>query len=62
MALPEDERALLGAELTASVADAGSCASAWNDEIRRRLDLIDRGDAELLDWADAEALIFDADD
>jgi putative addiction module component (TIGR02574 family) len=63
LALREDERRWLAAVLADSLPppDEG-LDEYWREEIRRRLDELDRGEADLMDWEDAEALIFGPDD
>jgi hypothetical protein len=61
MELDEDERQLLAIRLGMSIGDEKEPGydEAWSAEIKRRLEEIDRGDADLVDWEEAEKLIFD---
>jgi hypothetical protein len=61
MELDEDERQLLAIRLGMSIGDEKEPGydEAWSAEIKRRLDEIDRGEADLVDWEEAEKLIFD---
>jgi len=47
--LSAEDRALIAAELTASLDSPEEVAKAWADEIRRRADDIEQGRAELVD-------------
>jgi hypothetical protein len=61
MELDEDERQLLAIRLGMSIGDEKEPGydEAWSAEIKRRLDEVDRGEADLVDWEEAEKLIFD---
>jgi hypothetical protein len=61
MELDEDERQLLAIRLGMSIGDEKEPGydEAWSAEIKRRLEEVDRGDADLVDWEEAEKLIFD---
>jgi putative addiction module component (TIGR02574 family) len=53
LGLPEDERARIGIALIDSVGSGGSpeeVEKAWHEEIRRRLDEADAGDAQFRPW------------
>ena len=59
--LDEDEREMLVLELEIAL---GECTDsdddeAWDAELKERLNAIDRGEDELVDWDEAERLIFD---
>jgi hypothetical protein len=55
LALPEDERALLIAELRRGPMDSPEeVEQAWHDEIVNRLKSLKDGTAVLHDWADVE--------
>lgn len=54
--LPEDERVLLAEELLSEGGFAPEVADEWIDEVRRRLDRIDAGQARLIPAEDAFAL------
>lgn len=59
LALPPDERAWLAEELIASL-DEGQDAeveAAWAAEIEGRIDEVESGEAETVDWEDARARI-----
>lgn len=47
--LSAEDRALIAAELNASLDSPEDVAKAWTDEIRRRVDDIEQGRAELVD-------------
>lgn len=57
--LDDDERLFLAYRLEASVAKDAGRDSAWAAEIQRRIDEVERGEADEVDWADAEKFIFD---
>jgi putative addiction module component (TIGR02574 family) len=60
--LPSDERARLAAELIASldgVPEVG-VEAAWDAEVQRRLERVDRGEVELLDWNAVKAEVAQA--
>jgi len=55
LGLPEDERVRLGIALIDSVGSGGSpeeVEKAWHDEIARRLDEADAGNAQFRSWRD----------
>ena len=54
MELDEDERQLLAIRLSLSVSEDKEPGydEAWSKEIKRRLDELDRGEADLVDWED----------
>ena len=54
MELDEDERRLLAVRLGLSIGDEKEPGydEAWSAEIKKRLDEIDRGEADLVDWED----------
>ena len=59
--LDEDERQLLAMRLEMSlgeVKDPGYDA-AWSAEIKRRVEELERGEADEMDWDDAMKFIFD---
>lgn len=59
--LSESERAELAARLIESLdpADDVDADSAWGEEIRRRLDELDRGQVRAVPWPEARRLIED---
>jgi putative addiction module component (TIGR02574 family) len=60
--LPSDERARLAAELIASldgVPEVG-VEAVWDAEVQRRLERVDRGEVELLDWNAVKAEVAQA--
>ena len=59
--LDEEERQLLAIRLEASLGEAKDPGydAAWEAEIKRRIEELDRGDVELIDWDDAMKFIFD---
>jgi len=57
VALPKAERIELLGQLVESLDSADDVEAAWTVEIRRRLEELHNGKAELLDWADARAAI-----
>ncbi|MGE3074033.1 MAG: addiction module protein [Dehalococcoidia bacterium] len=61
MELDEDEREMLAIRLGMSLREQKEPGydEAWAAEIKKRLEEIDRGEAELVDWEEAEKLIFD---
>lgn len=63
MELDEDEREMLAIRLGMSLSDEKEPGydEAWAAELKKRLDEIDRGEADLVDWENAERLIFDTD-
>ncbi len=59
--LSEDERQMLALRLgmTLSEEKEPGYDAAWQAEIEKRLDALDRGEDELVEWDEAEKLIFD---
>ena len=59
--LDSDERQLLAIRLGLSVSDdkVPGYDEAWAAEIKRRVEELDRGEADLVEWDEAEKLIFD---
>jgi putative addiction module component (TIGR02574 family) len=60
--LPSEDRARLAAELIASldgVPEVG-VEAAWDAEVQHRLDQVDRGEAELVDWDAVKAEVAQA--
>jgi putative addiction module component (TIGR02574 family) len=56
LALAADERARIAHELIHSLEpEDADAAAAWGDEIRRRVDEIEAGTAELEDWETVRA-------
>jgi len=57
LALPEDERRRLADHLLESVPRESSddIARAWDEEVRRRTQAIENGEAEAIDWEQAVA-------
>ena len=56
LALAADERARIAHELIHSLEpEDADAATAWSDEIRRRVDEIEAGTAELEDWETVRA-------
>ena len=57
--LPRKERALLAAELLASLDEPGEAdaSSSWETEIDRRLAGIQDGSTQLLDWSEVRTRI-----
>lgn len=55
MSLPKSERARLAERLIASLDEDSEVEEAWAEEIRRRLDGIDRGEIELIPAEDVMA-------
>jgi putative addiction module component (TIGR02574 family) len=54
--LPREERARIAAELLASLAgtpDEG-VEAAWDAELERRIEQVDQGEVQLLDWNDVK--------
>jgi putative addiction module component (TIGR02574 family) len=65
LGLPDHDRAALAARLIESLdPDADDDApAAWGDEVRRRLDELDRGEVRGIPWSEARLMIMDdADD
>ena len=56
-ALPKAERVELPGQLVESLDSTDDAEAAWSVEIRRRLDELHAGTAELISWADARAAI-----
>jgi putative addiction module component (TIGR02574 family) len=54
LALPETERAEIAASLISSLDEQADVAAdaAWDAEIKRRLESIDRGEVQLVPWDD----------
>lgn len=61
--LPPTEREVLAGQLFDSLeADDPDAEIAWQGEIARRIDELDRGDVQAIPWAEARRMIFgDAD-
>ena len=61
MELDDDERQLLAIELGMSIATEKEPGydEAWAKEIKRRLEELDRGESDEMDWDEAEKFIFD---
>jgi hypothetical protein len=57
--LDEDDRQLLAIRLNLSVERQPGYDEAWAEEIKRRIERLDRGEADEVDWQDAESFIFD---
>jgi putative addiction module component (TIGR02574 family) len=59
LALPPDERAWLAEELIASLdqGEDSTVASAWANEIERRIAEVESGEAETVSWEDTRARI-----
>lgn len=57
LALPKSERFELLGEVLESLDSPEDVEAAWTVEIRRRLEEMRAGKAELVDWADARAEI-----
>ena len=56
LALTTDERARIAHELIHSLQPEGADAeAAWSEEVRKRVDEIEAGTAELEDWATVRA-------
>ena len=56
--LPESDRAALAAALISSLDSAPEdAAAAWDEEIRRRLDELDRGEVLTIPWEEARRRI-----
>jgi hypothetical protein len=62
LSLPREDRAALALELALSVEPEPGYEEAWSAELNRRWRQVEEGNADLLDWSDAEKLIFDNDD
>ena len=59
MQLPDTDRAEVAARLLESL-DSGQDADApeqWEQEVRRRLEELDRGDVKTIPWSEARAII-----
>lgn len=54
LALPPEERAALVDALSASL-EPVEVSAEWQSEIRRRIEAIERGEAELVSWNDVRA-------
>jgi putative addiction module component (TIGR02574 family) len=54
LALPAEARAALVDALSASL-EPVDVSPEWRDEIRRRIEAIERGEAQLVSWADVRA-------
>ena len=54
LALPPEERAALVDALSESL-EPVNVSPEWRDEIRRRIEAIERGEAELVPWAEVRA-------
>lgn len=54
LALPAEERAALVDALTESL-EPVTVSPEWSDEIRRRIELIERGEATLVPWTEVRA-------
>lgn len=50
LSLSRDERAWIAFALIASLDSKARVEAAWDAEIGRRLEQVDQGEAELLDW------------
>ena len=61
MDLDEDEREMLAIRLGLSLSDQKEPGydEAWAAELKKRIEEVDRGEADLVDWEEAEKLIFD---
>jgi hypothetical protein len=59
MELDEDERLFLALQLDASVPKDADDEEARAAEIKRRLEELDRGEADEMDWDEAMKEIFD---
>ena len=61
LALDESEREMLVFKLGETLTDQPEPGyhEAWDAEIKARLEELDRGEIELVDWEEAEKLIFD---
>lgn len=59
--LDEEERQLLALRLEASLGEAKEPGydAAWEAEIKRRVEELERGEVELIEWDDAMKFIFD---
>ena len=58
-ALPAEERAVLALQLLDSVGEPeAEIERAWMDEVRRRLEDLDAGRAQLAPWQEARRRIF----
>lgn len=57
LALPKAERFELLGEVLESLDSPGDVEAAWSIEIRRRLEELRDGSADVLEWADARAAI-----
>ncbi len=59
--LDEEERQLLAIRLEASLGEAKDPGydAAWEAEIKRRIEELDRGEADEVDWDEALKFIFD---
>jgi putative addiction module component (TIGR02574 family) len=63
LALPPSERGAVIAKLIDSLAPADDLsedewASAWGEEIRRRIESVDSGEVETIPWEEARKTIF----
>ena len=59
--LDEEERQLLAIRLEASLGEAKDPGydAAWEAEIKRRVEEVERGEADEVDWDEAMKFIFD---
>jgi putative addiction module component (TIGR02574 family) len=62
--LPEHDRAEIAARLIESLDPASDedAPAAWGDEIRRRLEELDRGETPTVPWPEARRMILDDSD
>lgn len=60
--LPSEARAAIAGELIQSLDDRvdDDAEEAWSDEIRRRLDRLDAGQARTVPWTEARRRIYQA--
>jgi hypothetical protein len=60
--LDEEERQLLALRLEASLGEAKEPGydAAWEAEIKRRVEELERGEVELIEWDDAMKFIFES--
>ncbi len=59
LALSNEDRQLLAFDLAMSVDEEPNYSEAWAAELERRIRDIDSGAVDLMDWDEAEPLIFE---